>query len=277
MSEPKTDLSPEMSALKTRLKATWAAGDFGQIALGYLAGAAEFVARLNVQSGEKILDVACGAGSTAIPAALAGAVVTGIDIAPNVVEEARRNAAAERVDCRFEEGDAEALAFDDGSFDTIVTVFGAMFAPRPEKAAAELIRVARPGGRIAMANWTPAGFIGQMFKINAAYVPPPAMPSPLLWGDEAIVRDRLRDGIDAFEFKRRLMTFRFPFSPKQTVAHFRRYFGPTEQAFRALENDAEKQAALGRELEDHWARHNLAANDLTRIESEYLEVVARRE
>jgi ubiquinone/menaquinone biosynthesis C-methylase UbiE len=186
MNETQTAITPEMEALKTKLKATWSAGDFGQIAQAYLSDAAEFIERLNLQPGEKVLDVACGAGSTAIPAARAGANVTGIDIAPNLVEQAGKNAEAEGLDnCRFEEGDAEALTFEDGGFDTVVTIFGAMFAPRPELAASELIRVCRSGGRIVMANWTPQGFIGQMFKINTSHVPPPAgMPPPVLCGDE---------------------------------------------------------------------------------------------
>lgn len=215
MSEPKTAMSPEMEALKTKLKATWTAGDFGQIAQAYTAGAAEFIARLNLQSGEKVLDVACGTGSTAIPAARAGAVVTGVDIAPNLLEQARARAESEGLNCQFDEGDAEALGYDDGSFDTVITMFGAMFAPRPEKVAGELIRVCRSGGRIVMANWTPQGFIGQMFKRTGSHVPPPsAMPSPILWGDEATVGERLKDGIADLQLNRRLITFNFPFSPE---------------------------------------------------------------
>jgi SAM-dependent methyltransferase len=278
MSEAQTAMSPEMEALKTKLKATWSAGDFGQIARAYLPGAAEFIARLNLQTGEKVLDVGCGAGSTALPAARAGAIVTGVDIAPNLVEQARANAEAEGLkNCRFDEGDAEALDYQTGSFDTIVSIFGAMFAPRPEKVAAELIRVCRSGGRIVMANWTPRSFVGQMLKINTLHIPPPNMPSPVLWGDEATVRERLKDGITGLEFNRRSMTFIFPFSPVEAVEHFRKFYGPTQKTFQALEGDAEKQAALRRDLEKHWTENNLAADGTTQIESEYLEVVARRE
>lgn len=277
MSEPKTAISPEMEALKSKLKATWSAGDFGQIARAYLPGAAEFVERLDLQAGEKVLDVACGAGSTAIPAARAGAEVVGIDIAPNLIEQARANAEVDGVSCRFEEGDAEALGFEDESFDTIITMFGAMFAPRPEKVSEELVRVTRSGGRIVMANWVPAGFVGQMFKIGATHVPPPPnMPPPVLWGDEETVRARLTNGIAGLEFNRRLITFNFSFPPAEVVEHFRRYFGPTQKAFDALESDADKQAALRRELENHWMQHNQATDGTTRVQSEYLEVVARR-
>jgi len=277
MNEAKTVISPEMEVLKTKLKATWSAGDFGQIARAYLPGAAEFIAGLDLQPGEKVLDVGCGSGSSALPAARTGAIVTGVDIAPNLVEQARINAQAEGLVCRFDEGDAEALVFEDESFDTVITMFGAMFAPRPEKVAAELIRVCRPGGRIVMANWTPGSLIGKMFNLTALYVPPPSMPSPILWGDEATVSERLQGGIAGLELNRRLMTFIFPFSPAEVVEHYRKYFGPTQKAFLALEGDQDKQTALRRDLEKLWTGNNLASDGTTRIESEYLEVVARRE
>ncbi len=276
MSEPKTALTPELEALKTKLRATWMAGDFEQIGKSYAPGAAEFIARLDLKPGEKVLDVACGAGNTAIPAARAGAIVTGVDIAPNLVEQARRNAQAEGLNCQFDEGDAEALSYDDGSFDTVVTMFGAMFAPRPEKAAEELMRVCRSGGRIAMANWTPTGFAGQMFKLMASYVPPPNMPPPVLWGDEAVVSERLDQGISDLQLTRRLITFNYPFSPKEVVEHFRHFFGPTQKAFDTLAEDQEKQAALRRDLENLWAENNLATDGTTSAQSEYLEVIARR-
>jgi ubiquinone/menaquinone biosynthesis C-methylase UbiE len=278
MSEPKTVATSEMETLKTKLKATWSTGDFGQIAQAYLPEAAEFVERLKLQAGEKVLDVACGAGSTAIPAARSGARVVGIDIAPYLVEQARENAKIEEVNCQFEEGDAESLDFPDGSFDTVITMFGAMFAPRPEKASAEMIRVCRSGGRIVMANWTPTGFIGKMFKIGISHVPPPPnMPLPVLWGVESNVHERLKDGIADLQCKPALITFNFPFSPEEVVAHYRKYFGPTQKAFDALAEDEAKQAELRRELEDHWKENNQATDGTTRIQSEYLEVIARRE
>jgi SAM-dependent methyltransferase len=277
MSEANTALSPEMEALKTRLRATWIAGDFGQIANAYTESAAEFIERLQLKPGEKVLDVACGTGNLAIPAARAGAIVTGMDLAPNLLEQARERAAAEGLNCRFEEGDAEALAYDDGSFDAVVTMFGAMFAPRPELVAAELARACRAGGRIAMANWTPAGFVGQMFKRTGAHVPPPAaMPSPILWGDEQIVRERLQNGIRDMQINRRMLRFNFPFPPEEMVEHFRRFYGPTQKAFDALAADEEKQTALRRDLQNLWTEFNAATDGTTRIDSEYLEVVATR-
>lgn len=277
MSEPKTAMSPELEALKTKLKATWVAGDFGQIAQSYTSGSDEFINRLNLQIGDEVLDVACGTGNLAIPAARAGAMVTGVDIAPNLIEQARQRAEIEGLKCQFDEGDAEALSYNDGSFDVVVTMFGAMFAPRPERVAEELVRVCRSGGRIAMANWTPTGFIGKMFKLMGSYVPPPPMPSPILWGDEAVVSERLNYGISDLHLNRRLITFNFPLSPKEVVEHFRTYYGPTNKGFAALDADKDKQSALRHALEIHWQENNQATDGTTTIESEYLEVVAQRE
>ena len=267
--------SSEMSALKTKLRATWIAGDFGQIARFYTDEAADFINRLGLKPGMKVLDVACGTGNLALPAARAGAEVTGVDIAPNLVEQARENAQREGLKAKFDEGDAEALPYDDASFDAVVTMFGAMFAPRPELVAAELKRVCRPGGLIAMANWTPAGFIGQMFKTMGAHVTPPAgMPSPLLWGVEENVRQRLGEGISKLESKPQMLKFAFPFSPAEVVEHFRSYYGPTQKAFGTL--DESKQAALRKDLEQLWATHNRATDGTTDVDSEYLEVIATR-
>ncbi|MGH9945406.1 MAG: class I SAM-dependent methyltransferase, partial [Pyrinomonadaceae bacterium] len=222
----------------------------------------------------RVLDVACGSGNLSLPAARAGASVTGLDIAPNLIETARQRALAEGLEINFDEGDAEQLPYGDASFDTVVTMFGAMFAPRPERAAAELLRVCRPGGRIAMANWTPAGFIGQMFKTTAGHVAPPNIPSPLLWGDEGIVRERLRIGVADLQITRRMVPFRLPIRPEQMVAYFRAWYGPTLRAFAALDEDG--QAALGRDLTRLWSEHNRATDGTTHVEAEYLEIVALR-
>lgn len=270
-----TEMTPEMAALKAKLKATWMAGDFGQIAQSYAPGAEEFMARLALAPGTRVLDVACGTGNLSFPAARAGAVVTGVDIASNLIEQARARAAAAGLQMQFDEGDAEQLPCADASFDVVVTMFGAMFAPRPEKVAAELVRVCRPGGRIAMANWTPQGFIGQMFKLNASHVPPPPnMPSPLKWGDEETVRERLRDGIAELQLTRRLISFRFPLAAPEVIEFWRNWYGPTQRAFAALDENG--QAALRRDLERLWSEHNQASDGTTHVESEYLEVVATR-
>ena len=267
--------SSEIAALKTRLRATWIAGDFGQIARYYTDTAEAFINRLNLKPGMKVLDVACGTGNLALPAARAGAEVTGVDIAPNLVEQARENAKREGLNIQFDEGDVEALTYADASFDAVVTMFGAMFAPRPDLVAAELKRVCRPGGVIAMANWTPSGFIGQMFKTTSGHVPPPAgMPSPVLWGVEETVRERFGEGISKLEAKTQSVTWAFPFSPAEVVEHFRTYYGPTQKAFGLL--DEEKQAALRKDLEQLWAANNRATDGSTLVESEFLEVTAVR-
>ena len=268
-------MTPEMEALKTKLKATWVSGDFGKVAETFADGAAEFVERLNLKPGARVLDVACGSGNQSIPAARAGAKVTGVDIAPNLLEQARKWAENENLEIRFDEGDAENLPYADAEFDAVITMFGAMFAPRPERVAAELVRVCRPGGLIAMANWTPAGFVGQMFKIVGKHVPPPAnMPSPLLWGDEATVRERLGDKVSDINFEPHMISFEFPFGVAETIEFWREFYGPTHKAFAALDENG--QAALRRDLEKLWAENNLAPDGTTRVESEYLEVVAVR-
>lgn len=270
-----SSVTPDMEALKTRLKATWMAGDFSQIAKSYAPGAEEFIARLELTPGTCVLDVACGTGNLALPAARAGAAVTGADIAPNLLEAARRRAQAEGLTIQFDEGDAEQLPYQDASFDVVMSMFGAMFAPRPERVAAELMRVCRPGGRLAMANWTREGFIGLMFKTTTTHVPPPAgMPSPVLWGDEATIRERLCEAGSDIRLNRRLISFRFPFDAAEVVEFWRVYYGPTQRAFEALTADG--QAALRRDLERLWSEHNRATDGTTQVESEYLEVVAIR-
>lgn len=265
----------EMDALKAKLRATWISGDFGQIAKFLETEAEDFINRVGVQPGSKVLDVACGTGNLALPAARLGANVTGVDIAPNLVEQARANAAREGLQAQFDEGDAEALPYDDASFDTVVTIYGAMFAPRPEVVAAELLRVTKPGGRIAMGNWTPAGFIGQMFKAVGAHVTPPAgMPSPLLWGKDDVVRERFGDSASDVKTTPRIVKFAFPFSPAEVVELFRVYYGPTFKAFGSLDED--RQAALRKDLEELWTKHNTATDGTTSVDAEYLEVVATR-
>jgi SAM-dependent methyltransferase len=270
-----TRTATELESLKSKLRATWTAGDFAEIAKAIRAGAEEFVARLDVKRGASVLDVACGNGNTAIPAALAGADVTGVDIAPYLIEQAIERASQENVSAEFDVGDAEDLPYEPESFDLVMTMFGAMFAPRPEIVAAELKRVCRPGGVIAMANWTPEGFIGQMFKVTGKHVAPPAgMPSPLLWGDEKTVGERLIDGVSNLRMTRRNIDFDFPLSPEDVVEHFRIYYGPTQKAFGALDGD--DQAALRKDLEKLWRENNVATDGSTKVVSEYLEVIAIR-
>ena len=268
-------ISPEMEALKARLKATWMSGDYAHFAQYLEPGAREFLSRLDVEPGTQMLDVGCGAGQIAIPAARAGALVSGVDIASNLIEKARQRAAAEGVEVRLEEGDAEMLPYPDASFDLVVSLIGAMFAPRPDLVASELLRVCRPDGRIAMANWTPEGHVGQMFKVIGSHVPPPPlMVSPLKWGDPAAVRDRLGPGTVSITIEKRLYPMRYPMPPDQVAQFFFDYYGPTLRALAALDDPG--KAALRKDLVDLWSRNNHASDGTTRVDAEYLEVMAIR-
>src|SRR6478672_4765025 len=264
----------DLDQLKTRLKATWMSGDYDVFARYMEKDAEVFYQRLGIKPGTRLLDVGCGAGQLALIAARAGAKVTGCDISTNWLEKARERAAAEELSVNFEEGDAEELPYADGQFDAVVSLIGAMFAPRPELVAAELSRVCRPGGLIAMANWTPSGFIGLMFKTIARHIAPSGMPSPALWGDEATVRDRFRDGIATLKLTPRLYRFEYPFPPDAVVEFFRVNYGPMTRAFASL--DASGQKVLRSELIRLWAEHNSAPGNTTKVDSEYLEVVAIR-
>jgi SAM-dependent methyltransferase len=265
----------DFEQLKSSMKSSWMAGDFGRVATFTVQPAEDFVNRIPIPPGSRVLDVACGTGNTAIPAARAGASVTGVDIASNLLAQARERATAEHLDIRFEEGDAEELSFPDHSFDIVLTMFGAMFAPRPERAAAELLRVCKPGGIVAMANWTPESFVGKTFRATSSLLPPPpGLPAPVLWGDEATVRQRLSPGTSRLDLTRQKFWFHYPFSPGETVRFFRQYFGPTQVAFSRL--DQAGQSALASQLEALWSEHNTATDGTTRVETEYLDVRAIR-
>src|SRR5215470_3661426 len=206
-----------LDELKKRLRTTWMTGDYGRFSRYMERDAEAFYRRLPIKLGAQLLDVGCRAGQLSLIAARAGARVTGCDIATNWLVQARRSAAAEGLTVVFEEGDAEALPYENATFDAVVSLIGAMFAPRPELVAAELTRVCRPGGMIAMANWTPSGFVGQMFKTIAKHIAPSGMPSPVLWGDEATVRNRFREGIGDLKFALSVYHFDYPFPPDGVV------------------------------------------------------------
>jgi ubiquinone/menaquinone biosynthesis C-methylase UbiE len=269
-----TAVSPELETLKTRLKTTWEAGDFSEIAKHIETAAEGFVNRLDIKPGTKVLDVACGNGNLAVAAARKGAEVTGIDIADNLVEAAKKRAQAEGLNIKFEQGDAEALPYDDNSFDVVVTMFGAMFAPRPDVTASELVRVCKPGGTIAMANWTPTGFAGQMFKLATKYVPPPDMPSPVLWGVPDEVTKRFGDRVTDLKMTPTMAQFDYEETPAKVVDLFRKYFGPTVMAFKAIPEDHHE--SYRSDLEALWAQHNTAIDGGTEVKSEYLEVIATK-
>lgn len=266
---------PDITELKSRMKDAWMAGNFGEIARFTEKTAEEFAARLNIEPGSNILDVACGTGNTVIPLARAGVRMIGVDIASNLLEQARARAHKERLKVGFREGDAEQLGFPDVMFDGVISMFGAMFAPRPEMVVSELVRVTRPGGMIAMANWTPEGFTGKMFKATAKHVPPPpGVPPPVLWGDETTVRQRFGDRVKDMRCTRIKCDFEYPFPPAEVVEFFRRYFGPTNVAFSRLDEAGQK--ALTADLVQLWNDNNQRKDGTSLVSSEYLEVVAVR-
>jgi ubiquinone/menaquinone biosynthesis C-methylase UbiE len=267
-----TEATKDFDQIKLRLKTTWMAGDYDLFSLYLEKDTERFFQRLGVKPGTRLLDVGCGAGQLALIAARAGAQVIGCDISTNWLEKARARAADERLEIIFEEGDAESLPYADAQFDVVTSLIGAMFAPRPDLVAAELTRVCRPGGIIAMGNWTPSGFIGQMLNTISEHIAPSGMPAPALWGDEATVRDRLREGISDLKFALRAYHFDYPFSPDAVVDFYRANYGPMSRAFASL--DAYGQEELRSELVRLWSAHNQADVYATRVDAEYLEVIA---
>ena len=264
----------EMSPLKSRLKAMWESGNYPEFAKYMEAGAIEFFDRLEIQPGTRLLDVACGAGQLTLPAARRGIRVTGLDLAANLVRKARARARDEGLAIPIDEGDAENLPYPDASFDVVMSLIGSMFAPHPERVAAEMIRVCRPGGRVIMGNWTARGHVGQMFAAVARIVPPPPFPSPLLWGDPATCRARLDYGLTDLMITRRLYPFAYPFPPHQVVDVFISYYGPINRAYASLDNDGRR--ALHQDLAALWTANNIATDGTTQVFAEYLEVVGTR-
>lgn len=262
--------------IKSKMKSTWESGDYATFAKHMETGAMEILDSWNIRPGERMLDVGCGAGQTAIPAARNGVKVTGVDIASNLVEHARVRAQVEGLDAQFEEGDAEQLNFPDASFDVVISLIGAMFAPQPEKVASELLRVCRPGGRIMMGNWTPQGFAGQMFKTIGKYVsPPPNVPPPPLWGDEETVQQRLGPGTSSLKLTRRFYpSWHYPFPVEKVVDFYGQHFGPIHRAFNILEET--QKASLRKDLEQLFSQFNRATDGTTTLEGELLEVEAIR-
>jgi SAM-dependent methyltransferase len=267
---PRSDLR----AVKQRQQQTWASGDFSVVAARIVLVAEQLCDSADLHAGWRVLDVATGSGNAAIAAARLGCTAVGIDYVPELLEQGRRRAAAEGLDVELIEGDAESLPFRDASFDGVTSVFGAMFAPDHARAAAELLRVCRPGGRIALASWTPTGFIGELFQAVGAHVPPPAgVPAPMLWGTESHLRELFGDDIRSLDVTERTFTFRFR-SPEEFVAFFRRWYGPTVKAFAALDDTAAH--ALERDLVALVRRFDRLGWDATAIPASYTEAVAVR-
>jgi ubiquinone/menaquinone biosynthesis C-methylase UbiE len=260
-------------------KALWEKGDFTRIAETMRESGEALVQRLGITRGFKVLDLGCGDGTTALPAAKLGADVLGVDIARNLVEAGNKRAAAQGLaNCTFREGDASNLRpLPDHSFDVVVTIFGAMFAPKPFEVAREMVRVTRPGGRIVMGNWIPNDptFVAQVLKISSNYTPPPpdGFVSPMTWGVESSVIERfVGAGVskESISFARETFTFNFGGTPSQFVDEFRRYYGPTMNAFEAAERNG-RAAALQKELEELFISQN-KSKDATSIPATFLQV-----
>jgi SAM-dependent methyltransferase len=258
----------------------WEKGDFTRIAATMRESGEAIVAGLGITAGLKVLDLGCGDGTTALPAARLGADVLGVDIASNLVAAGNRRACAERLsNCRFQEGDATNLSeLADRSFDLVISIFGAMFAPRPFDVAKEMVRVTRPGGRVVMGNWIPNDptLVSQVLKISSAYSPPPpeGFISPMTWGIESHVIERFAAaGVakDNVSFVRDTYTFNSPQSPSAFVADFRNYYGPTMSAFAAAEQNG-KASALQEELETLFEHHNRSHVKDTSIPATFLRV-----
>ncbi|HZY80962.1 MAG TPA: methyltransferase domain-containing protein [Cyclobacteriaceae bacterium] len=250
-------------------KQLWEKGDFTRIADTMRESGSALVASLNVTKGLKVLDLGCGDGTTAIPAAKLGADVLGVDIASNLVQAGNLRAKAEGLaNCRFQEGDAINLSeLKDHSFDLTISIFGAMFAPKPFDVANELVRVTRPGGRIVMGNWIPGDptLVAQILKISSAYTPPPpeGFISPMLWGVESHVLERFgKAGVskEKINFEKATFTFKAPISPTEHVQRFRLYYGPTMNAFDAAEKNGKAQD-LQRELEELVRSQNQSGSE----------------
>jgi SAM-dependent methyltransferase len=265
----------DFSAVTEIQQQVWSEGDFAKIGISAQIVAEELCEAIEVVPGERLLDVACGAGNGAIAAARRNLEAVGLDYVPALLERARERAAAEGYEIEFVEGDAQELPFEDASFDVVISTFGAMFAPDQERAAQELLRVTKPGGRIGMANWPPRGLVGAgVFKIAAEHVPPPpGVTPPVLWGTEERLRELFSDGISDLQLNERHLMFRY-FSPEQWLEHFRTYFGPMKVAFGRVGDEA--AVALENDLLELMRSNNRAGDRALIAPAEYVEVVATR-
>jgi SAM-dependent methyltransferase len=278
-SETVRDTSPvappiDFTAVKAKQQATWSSGDYSVIGTTLQLVGETLCEAVDLRSGERVLDVACGNGNASLAAARRFALVTGLDYVPALLERAAARAAVDGLPLELREGDAEALPFPGGAFDVVLSTFGVMFTPDQDKAARELVRVCRHGGRIGLANWTPDGFVGQMFKVIAGHVPPPAgLRGPPLWGAEARLGELFGAEARDLRIQRREFNFRY-----RSTAHwlevFRAWYGPTLRAFAAL--DQARQVDLAAELTALADRFNVARDGTMVVPSSYLEVVIVR-
>src|SRR5438105_898908 len=263
----------DLAAVKARQQAAWSTGNYAVVGTTLQIVGENLCEALDLRSGARVLDVAAGNGNATLAAARRWCDVTSTDYVPSLLDSGRARAQAEGHTIQFQEADAENLPFPDASFDAVLSTFGVMFTPNQEKAASELARVCKPGGRIGLANWTPTSFVGEMFKVMGRYIPPPAgVKPPSLWGTEERLRELFGNRIAALTAPKRHFVFRYR-SPKHWLDTFRTYYGPTHKAFGALE--AGKQEALAEDLLGLAQRFNTGGDGAMTVPSEYLEAVIR--
>ncbi|MGV7217888.1 class I SAM-dependent methyltransferase [Bradyrhizobium sp. UFLA05-112] len=262
---------PDLAALKQRQHGAWSSGDYAVVGTTLQIVGEQLCEALDLRAGSKVLDVAAGNGNATLAAARRWCDVTSTDYVPALLERGRERAAAERLTVTFGEADAEALPFADASFDAVLSTFGVMFTPNQDKAASELARVCRPGGKIGLANWTPQGFIGQLFKTLGKHLPPPAgVKSPALWGTKARLEEMFGGQASEIVAEPRMFVFRYR-SPEHWLDVFKSFYGPMLKAFAALDDNG--QAALRRDLLGLVGEFNHAADGTVVVHSEYLEAV----
>jgi ubiquinone/menaquinone biosynthesis C-methylase UbiE len=266
---------PDLGAVKTRQQGAWSSGDYAVVGTTLQIVGEALCEALDLRAGQKVLDVAAGNGNVSLAAARRWCDVLATDYVPELLQRARERAEAERLAMEFRQADAEALPFADESFDVVVSTFGVMFTPDQEKAAAEMLRVCRPGGKIGLANWTPDGFIGQLFKTIGKHLPPPAgVKSPALWGTRPRLGELFATGAGSIAAQNREFVFRYR-SPQHFLEVFRTYYGPVLKAFAALEPSA--QPALADDLLALVDRFNRAKDGSMVAPGEYLEIVITRQ
>jgi len=269
-----TTSAPDYDAIRDRQQRIGSTGDYAAIGTPLQIVAETLCEAVDLRAGSRVLDVACGSGNAAIAAARRFCDVTGIDYVPALLERGRERAAAEHLDVTFVEGDAGNLPFGDASFDVVLSTFGVMFAPDQDRAASELLRVCRPGGTIGLANWTPDGFWGEIFRCVARFVPPPpGLKPPPRWGTDEGMRDLLGDGVSGLRLERRTFMMRYT-SAEAWLDYFRGTFGPFVTALHVL--DADGRDALTAELLDIARRFNRGGEETLIVPAGYLEVVATR-
>ncbi len=264
-------VQPDLGALKARQQGAWSSGDYAVVGTTLQIVGEQLCEALDLRSGQKVLDVAAGNGNATLAAARRWCDVVSTDYVPSLLARGQSRAAAEGLSVKFEEADAEALSFADASFDAVVSTFGVMFTPDQDKAASELLRVCKHGGKIGLANWTPEGFIGQLFKTLGKYLPPPAgTKSPALWGTDARIGEMFGPAAASVNAERRHFAFRYR-SPEHFLDVFKNYYGPMLKAFAAL--DPTNQQGLRNDLLALIGRMNRAEDGTMVVPSEYLEIV----